>query len=244
MKKLYMPTMEQLYTMQDMGANVYKYLMIKAVESIILDGKNYTTKGILKNAYQYVQEDPYLSYMISLMYPNEVEYSNRARNNKDLATRLIMQEIEDRTIYNLDRLGSFSDSTLKSPIIIDGALMVLDNELENNPKYRFEYKQNMLLDSIFSTELAKTIEINSFDPTDILSKIEPGYALALSDEFFKGTSREEILKTAIDEYAERYGFIRPNVLDYNLREIDPTTKLESKEVKKLIRCINHNTDRY
>ena len=87
-KKIYVPTEEELYTMQEMGANVYKYLMIKAVESIILDGKNYPSKGILKNAYQYVQEDPYLSYMISLMYPNEVQYSKRARNNKDLAIRL------------------------------------------------------------------------------------------------------------------------------------------------------------
>lgn len=244
MKKLYVPTMEELYTMQDMGANVYKYLMIKAVESIVLEGKNYPSKGILKNAYKYVQEDPYLSYMISLMYPSEVQYSKISQDNISLVSRLIGEQEPTRTIYNLDRLVMFSDKTLQDPNVIDGVLSVLNANIDVTPQYRFDYKYNELLERIFSTKLAKGLEMNSFDPTDILAKIEPGYALALTDEFFKGTSREKILKNAIDAYATRYGFINPTTLDYDLEEINPETKLDSKEAKRLIRCINHNTNRY
>lgn len=243
MKKLYIPTMEELKLMEDMGANVYKYLLIKTVESLVLDGRNYPSKGVLKNAYKYLQEDPYISYMISLLYPSEVQYSKVSSANVSLCARLITQPQQDRSIYTLDRLASFPKETIHDSVIVDSTLMQLDQNLARTPQYRFEYQTSSLLEDVFSTELAKTIEMNGFIPTEVLSKIEPGYALALSDEFFEGTSREEVLKKGLEEYTKRYGFVGENALDYDLM-IESDIRLENEKTKRLIRCIDKNTNRY
>ena len=40
MKEMYVPTMDELYLMQDMGSNIYRYLVAKVVERLILEGVN------------------------------------------------------------------------------------------------------------------------------------------------------------------------------------------------------------
>ena len=77
MKKVYIPTMDELYQMQDMtnGQSIYKYILIKAIESLVIDGVNYPNKGILKNAYKYLKENPDIAYAICRMYPSEIKYS-------------------------------------------------------------------------------------------------------------------------------------------------------------------------
>ena len=57
MKEMYVPTMDELYLMQDMGSNIYRYLVAKVVEKLILEGVNTPAKGMLKSAYKYLREN-------------------------------------------------------------------------------------------------------------------------------------------------------------------------------------------
>ena len=85
MKKVYIPTMDELYQMQDItdGHSIYKYILIKAIESLIIDGINYPNKGMLKSAYKYLRENPDIAYAICKLYPEEIKYSEYAKNTRN-----------------------------------------------------------------------------------------------------------------------------------------------------------------
>ena len=94
MKQVYVPTMDELYLIQDevTGYNLYKYLLVKAIESLIMEGINLPNKGILKNAYKYLRENPEIAYAVCRLYPEEIKYSEYARNDMDLCEELITNE--------------------------------------------------------------------------------------------------------------------------------------------------------
>ena len=94
MKKVYVPTMDELYQMQDItcGHSMYKYILIKAIESLIIDGINNQNKGILKHAYKYLRENPDIAYAICSLYPEEIKYSEYAKNDTILCLDLIMAQ--------------------------------------------------------------------------------------------------------------------------------------------------------
>ena len=54
MKEMYVPTMDELYLMQDMGSNIYRYLVANVIERLILDGLNTPARGVLKSACKYL----------------------------------------------------------------------------------------------------------------------------------------------------------------------------------------------
>ena len=91
MKKVYVPTMDELYLMQDIsnGQSMYKYILIKAIESLIITGINFKDKGILKKAYKYLRENPNIAYAICSLYPEEIKYSEYAMNDIDLCLNTI-----------------------------------------------------------------------------------------------------------------------------------------------------------
>ena len=66
MKKIYFPNMDKLHQIQSIvgGDNTYRYLLVKAIESLIVDGINYPNKGILKSAYKYIKENPDIVHSI------------------------------------------------------------------------------------------------------------------------------------------------------------------------------------
>lgn len=50
MKEVFMPSMDELYKMQDMGADLKLYLYAKAIEALCIEYNNFPRKGsILKN---------------------------------------------------------------------------------------------------------------------------------------------------------------------------------------------------
>lgn len=227
-RKVFMPSMDDLYKMQDMGANIKLYLYAKAIESLCINYVNYPRKGsILKNEYKYLCEDEIIARAICKMYPNEMKYSEEAKYDVNLAKRLITNP-ENRDIYRLDYLSRFSDSVNDNTFIISEVISILAEELNNSPKYRFEYQRSKLLDDIF---MGKITNVNNGIFSDLVS-IEPYYALNVDNAY----NVEEMLKNAVINYINRYScdYI---YFPYEKGNEDILTN-QTTEVKRLFRCIN------
>lgn len=243
MKKVYLPTTGELYQMQEMGADVYKYILVKAIESLICYGVNYPNAKILKNAYKYLQEDVEISKAICLLYPDELKYSSTARANIDLCSKLI--ETRKIEFCGLDYLSCFDSGVHDNTMILSKVILLLNDELKRNPKYRFEYKSdNELFDRIFNREISgKEImfffEKIKYNITEALIQIEPTYALSLPDNCFAKTNnidklRMNYLYTGINSYANRYGI--SNSVGFDYAGVDILTNPDVN-VKRLMRCI-------
>lgn len=253
MKKNFIPSMDELYQMQEMGANVYKYLLVKTIESLICYGINYPNAGILKSAYKYLSEDPEIARAICTLYPEEILYSEFARKDFELCMRLINSG-ESKTC-GLDYLTKFDESILSNSTVLESTVLLLNKELSNNPRYRFEYVgcelqfarrgAGCLLNNIFerkitNKELIHMPEESRFTVIKKLINIEPAYALSLFEEVYedclglKETVRKSYLNTGIYNYANRYK-ITPSVgTQYVGKDIltNPTSN-----VKRLLKTI-------
>jgi len=256
MKKVFMPSMDELYQMQDKGANIYKYILVKAIESLICNGINYPSKGILEGAQKYLRENPEIARAICTLYPNEIIYSEAAKNDINLAVRLM--DYKKHVENGLNYLCRFDSSVLTNTHVLTNAILKLEQELINNPSYRFEYIRNSaltlqnresegLLDKIFNREISDNdlmmvLYSKREEVIKALANIEPSYCIKLSEDYFSNKFyskneyiRTEYLHSGIANYAERYG-ISPTVgTEYFGKDIlsNPDT-----EVKRLIKCIN------
>lgn len=255
MKKVFMPSMDELYQMQDKGANIYKYILVKAIESIICNGLNYPEKGMLKNAYKYLRENQEISRAICTLYPEEMDFSEVSSYDGVLCDRIVT--MEDRKPCGLDNLCRFNSDVTLEHLRLANIIIFLEKELSKNPKYRFEYigydsifskrGANSLLDDIFGRKISdKELMFMLGDfrkkAVEALAKIEPAYAISLADCFFFGTFgaktdkiRTECLYTGINSYADRYGISSTVGSEYLGKDIltNPDTN-----VKRLIKCIN------
>jgi len=237
-KEVFVPTEEQLYEIQKLDGNVHKYLLTKVVETLCMTGTKYPCKGILKSAYSYLRENPYIPIAIGKMYPEEIKYSEMAQNDLDLCLYLFELE-ENKDIYKLDNLILFKNGAgiLSNSRVIESTIQILSELLPQNPKYRFNYQcGNDLLDEIFSTKIIDRLHLYSNHLQNIqqqLGKIEPVYAL-LYDNYETEFSKKIWLKTFIDAYARTYG-ITSSIVGENDKNY-----LETKEAKQLIRCIKQN----
>ena len=239
MKKIYMPSEEELYIMQDQGMNMYKYLLVKAIEAIIMDIKvNGNYKGDSKSIIESIKngqlrENPYIEQAICRLYPEEIENTKYAKSDIALCRYLISSDYnQNNSIYNLDNLAYFKDGlvVLTHRTIVKSVLKILSDELANVPKYRFEYKPNPLLDSIFNCELNKSYY--SLQVED-LAKIEPAYILKQNDELSIFNPNY-----FVNKYGERYGISLLDCSEYENQDI--LTNPDS-DVKRLIRCIKQRT---
>lgn len=235
MKKIFMPSMDELYKMQDVGANIYKYLFAKAVESIVLHGINSDDKEILKNTYKYLRENPYMAYSICMMYPSEIKNSEIAM----LETRLCLNLLEKRqnSASNLDYLSYFDNSVLNNSLLLRTVVSMLEDELKRNPRYRFEYKDNILLDRILNRAVAE--HDTKFDKELLISllNIEPAYGTLFCESLFDlcNLNKNGCIRASVSDYAARY-YIPVDLGDeYYGKDIltNPDT-----EVRRLLRCIN------
>ena len=247
-KKVYVPTEEQLYQMQDMGANVYKYLLVKAIETLAMDGVKYKNKGMFKNAYKYLRENPEIAYAICMMYPEEIKYSETAREDIDLALD-ILDKKEDRTIYQLDNLVGFENDVLNNYLVGEKAISILADKLPDNPQYRFEYKDfecvgyneqrhpklmhNKLLNDIFACRYG----IPRCEKESVIERlitIEPAYSLRFEEQL--GTYSVGLLREAVNDYARRYGISSDVGEQYRGKDI---LTVPNEDVKRLVKCINN-----
>ena len=252
MKKVYIPTMDELYQMQDItsGHSMYKYILIKAIESLIIDGINYPNKGILKSAYKYLRENPDIAYAICKLYPEEIKYSEYAKNDINLCLDILNREPNlESNIYSLDNLSHFENGigVLTNNGVIQTTANILSKELPNNPKYRFEYKQNTLLDDIFDRKIQ--VEDLAYTFKKDFINIEPAYLLKLEpsklikmepnlrDSYINGQI-SKILFHAINDYANRYGIQYGLGREYYGQDILTN---QDEQVKRLFKCIKeHN----
>ena len=219
MKKVFIPSMDDLYKMQDMHVNILPYLYAKAIERLCVEYSNYPKMGsILRNEYKYLREDPVIAKAICMMYPNEVIYSDIVKYDTDLAMKLI-GEPKNNDIYRLDNLSYFGNNLDGNLLIQREVITILYNEITNNPKYRFEYRDSRLLDDIFMGRFDTTLFLDDM-AKEQLGYIEPYYGID-----------SDMLCNMMKSYVGRYG------IGYQNSDSDILTN-QTTEVKRLFRCIN------
>lgn len=236
MKEMYVPTMDELYLMQDMGGNVYKYLVAKVIEKLILEGINTPAKGMLKSAYKYLKEDYDVASAVCTLYPEEMKYSEILRYDSSFCLKLIEEPKPlDRS---LDNLSYFDTSAFNNIPVMNKTITRLNKVLLDNPKYRFTYKQSKLLDDIFLGRV--NLDTIGYDEKILLASIEPAYLVKYFEYYsslLEGTKTpDEVLKTSIFDYCHRYDIA--NWLGQKYRNKDILTN-QPTEVKRLIKCINN-----
>lgn len=249
-KRVYMPTMDTLYKMQENNGNVYGYLTVKAAESLIMYGLKYPNAGILKNSYNYLREDYGIALAICKLYPEEIRYSEVIQNDVNFCSKFLDQKVNAISgKYYLDYLGYFSKGVSDNVLITRKVIDMLAKELVNNPKYRFEYRSSPLVDKIINGEFTKedlrdVLDMRgySFEADKIiervemvlkLAQIEPSYALTLMDD-----SDSDMVTSSINKYLQRYG-ISPSI-GYSSNEYYYNRDILSDsplKVKRLFKCI-------
>lgn len=226
-KHIYVPDKDELYMMQEMGANVYKYIFVKVIELLTLEGVICSNKGILRGNYKYLMEDPDLVKAVCRMYPDEMKDAEFTRNDIGLCMSLISGE--DRTIYSLDNLARFDIDVLSNMELASQVINKLYLSLRNNPKYRFEYANNYLLDMIFSGRYLEELFYNT-DMLEKLISIEPMYALKYDPAF--DVDKIGLLRQSVNEYARRYGLREDLGIEYKGKDIISNPDLKVKRLMK------------
>ncbi len=248
-KKVYIPTIYELYQMQNMGANVYKYLITKTIECIILNGLKSYDKKILINTYKYFRENPDIAHSICMLYPNEVAYSEVAKEDVNLCYNLLSIKKDD-SIYDLDNLVYFSSSVQKNAVIMQKVISILHEKLINVPQYRFEYKDkdykfdkdgnmitytNNILNDIFNANVDLTKIPWQNKMNNKIAEIEPAYVVKFKDKVdFGSNNTKDTLIKAVDSYAYRYNLDNYIGEEYYNKDILTSP---NNEVKRLVRYI-------
>ena len=252
MKKVYIPTMDELYKMQDLsnGSFTYKYMLCKVIEALVMESKLEEGKSILEDTYRYFRENPQIVTAICRMYPEEITYSQYAMNDIELCRELIRGNIgQDHSIYSLDNLIYFQNGlgVNTNYFVVKEAIEILAKKLPTNPQYRFEYKEpNSLLDDIFLCETS----LYNFDSTTAknISIIEPINALRLDERLFEEYKGNYLIKTLkgsygqlIDQYSARYGMETKCFPEYFRQDI--LTEPDDN-VKRLKRYLEQHKRKY
>ena len=236
MKEMYVPTMDELYLMQDMGSNIYRYLVAKVVERLILEGVNTPAKGMLKSAYKYLRENYDVASAVCSLYPEEMQYSEILKYDPSFCLKLIGEPKPLDT--SLDNLSYFDEGTLSNVSVMNKTITRLNKVLIDNPKYRFTYKQSKLLDDIFLGRV--NLDNIGYDEKMLLASIEPAYLVKYYQNYlksFEGTKDlKQVLKYGIFDFCYRYNV--SNWLGSEYKGKDILTN-QPTEVKRLIKCINN-----
>lgn len=236
MKKVYMPSDETLENMQELaGAEyLYRYILAKTVESIVMNKS--LDKNLLEDETKAIREDYYIQKAICYLYPEQVAYSECMQMENSFALDLLKRQ-PSNIIYNIDNIRHFEPMTQYSNDVIRKVISILVQELPKTSTYRFEYKDNPLLDSIFGCEIDKLIEhFYSFVYySGELIQIEPAYSVLLPDEAFASqVDRITSLQSGISRYHNRYGI--PSVIGNKYANQDILSNPDAN-VKKLMKCI-------
>ena len=236
MKEMYVPTMDELYLMQDMGSNIYRYLVAKVIERLILEGVNTPAKGMLKSAYKYLRENYDVASAVCTLYPEEMQYSEILKYDSSFCLKLIEEPKPLDT--SLDNLSYFDEGTLSNVSVMNKTITRLNKVLIDNPKYRFTYKQSKLLDDIFLGRV--NLDNIGYDEKMLLTSIEPAYLVKYYQNYlksFEGTKDlKQVLEYGIFDFCYRYNV--SNWLGSEYKGKDILTN-QSTEVKRLIKCINN-----
>lgn len=254
MKKLYMPTEEDIYQLIKLqnvyrdvyyvGINIYEYLTAKVIEKLI--NEDYDIEEIEKLFANHIG----IIYGLCHVCPEKMENTSSFKNFPGVCRHLINQTSGSR-IYNLDNLGKFSKEVQfsESAGIIDDVIKILYEELENHPEYRFNYKDSFLLNSIFSVDFEQFSNL-SIDCLKKLCAIDPIYSIKFNSEILMPAiyaliekpeertinyQRSQIFKEGVRKYLRFYGF-------YNLDSspiIVNEEGLKDEKTKKLVKLLQN-----
>ena len=236
MKKVYIPSDETLDKMQELVGSkyLYCYMSAKAVESIVMNKP--LDKNLLEDETKSIREDYYIQKAICYLYPEQVVYSECMPMENSFALDLLKRQ-PSNIIYNIDSIRHFDPMILYSTDVVYKVVSMLSQELPNTPTYRFEYKDNQLLDSIFGCELDKLIEhfCSYVYYNGEFIEIDPAYGILLPDKaFICQENRISLLQSGISKYHNRYGI--SSVVGNEYRNQDILSNPDAN-VKKLMKCI-------
>lgn len=228
MKHVFMPDIASLKKMQETGADIYSYILIKTIETLIVGGVNYSHKEILNpdHTYQYLLQDPDIVIPICRLYPELIVEFSYAQNDPGLCLDILTKDVNSNSCQ-LDNLTYFTkETTCENAQIVKFVVNALMEELIKNPKYRFTYHDpyrisGSIFDDIFSTEILNSnvyrFIFNSTEKENILHKlamIDPFYAIMLNDEILNANktyystlalTQHSLLQESMKVYKERYG---------------------------------------
>jgi len=254
-KKIYLPTEEDLYEIEKIterfnkensniyDANGYTYLIIKAIEKILVDYQN----GIsLESIDDYILSIPGIIHGLVWIYPHLIPNIKGASQNEDLYLDLLSKEKDD-SIYVVDNLSMFDEDIDYDHYVIKNTINTLNNKIDKSPEYRFNYKESKLLDSIFSVEYQKFGYLPS-DSIKKLIKLCPEYVLKYdcqslftdysfieNDDDLITLRKGSLIHYGIRKVLERYGL--DEFIGYDYRNID-ITKNDNERIKKLKKYLN------
>ena len=236
MKKVYIPSDETLDKMQELagGDYLYRYILTKAVESIVMNKP--LDKNLLEDETKSIREDYYIQKAICYLYPEQVAYSECMQMENSFALDLLKRQ-PSNIIYNIDNIRHFDPMTQYSYDVIKKVISILVQDLPKTPTYRFEYKDNPLLDSIFGCKIDKLIEhLYSYAYySGELIELEPAYGILLPDKaFICQENRISLLQSGISRYHNRYGISSVIGNEYANQDI---LSNPDANVKKLMKCI-------
>ena len=239
MKKVYIPTEEELNQLEYLGVNTYDYLLSKVTETLIMEDIIYGEIDMLDIAYEELSEIKELIYAIARIYPEAIASSEYASKDIDLCRLLTRKMLrQDNSIYQLDNLRYFNQESdiISDSIVIQNITKNLAEHLTASPRYRFDYKEpNILLDNIFTCEIP--IEYLSTNSYNDLISIDPIYITKIGIDLEKerknhSQNKAFWLSRGIIRYTSRY----------NINEVNRTNQQE--KTKKLIRYLDSHKKNY
>lgn len=235
MKKTYIPTKYELLSLQTLKVDIYKYLLTKIIDALVLEDIVYKKRNMFETAYNRFPEFPEILLPLAKMYPERIKDCDRAASDIELCKKILKSsQGEDKSVYQLDNLSYFSQTKYDADLIkmVAG---ILSNKLTAMPKYRFDYQEpNILLDAIFSCSLPRPYL--DADTITTLIATDPAYMAVHSDILQPGRKGNQSLITMnLVRYLNRYSLVNaPNY--YSKQDI---VNAPDEKVKKLIRYLDH-----
>ena len=245
-KPIYIPTEEDILKMQQIKmandinkVDIYGYLVAKVIEKLIID------HNFLRYSDIPVVDIPEVVHGVCYIYPKEIYHSEMAKYDADLCNSILNQK-NSEGLRKLDCLSMFAPSVQFNRATISRTLDTLDTKLNDDPKYRFTYEPNGLLDAVFGVDYVEFLS-QPYHNMKKLIGIDPIYALKLNkrklmpdiicpDERIINYRLGTLLEDGIRKYKERYDLGEYIGYDY---EGEDMTNPQNEQVKKLIKYL-HN----
>ena len=244
MKKVYIPTIDEMRYMQNMGVNIYQYLLSKTIESLVMTDVVYEEEDMFEVSYEELSSFPEIIYTIAKMYPERISTSEQASKDINLCRKLIpVIAKSNQSINGLDYMRQFSDEVLANPKIINEIIQTLANNLQTSPRYRFEYQEpNNVLDNLFAREIPKDIISNKV--IDEIICLEPAYLTELSELLHKQKDAKEIPSIVMrgsTRYASRHDI---DINPFSNNQNNDVLTNPNERVKKLLKVLDRHRQYY
>ena len=245
MKKVYIPSEDELHKIEELTkstAHTYKYILAKTIETLLMEKTLDDKKNILKIAYNQFREFPDMAYIICKMYPEEKYLCPEVTDSTVLCERLIRNiSKQDDSIKQLDDILKYFEKgpgTVSNSRVISAIVSALATGLQSYPQYRYEYRENQMLDQIFECEMPDyQMPIR---PTSDFITIEPSYALKnYCFEPSVENNKSRVLKECIDLYATRNG-----INAYDITGAGTSSIMGNNHTKKLVRYLEQHKRNY